>query len=108
MIAFYPPTAHTPSFLQRCEKWMLQWWWTAVFFLICLAAYENAAQSCNQEIRALQRQLIALDREKVQLIEYQQDLQLQVQSESDPAWVELALIKGLGLVPEGQHKVYFE
>ena len=38
----------------------------------------------------------------------QRDLKLQVASQSDPAWIELALIKGLGLVPEGYTKIYYK
>lgn len=33
---------------------------------------------------------------------------LEINSQSDPAWVELMLMKNLGLVPEGQIKVFFD
>ena len=41
------------------------------------------------------------------LLEEKEDLKLQINSQKDPAWIELTLMKGLGLVPEGQLKVYF-
>lgn len=37
-----------------------------------------------------------------------EELLRQIQSQSDPEWIELVLMKRLGLVPEGQTKVYFE
>lgn len=37
-----------------------------------------------------------------------EDLTLQIESQSDPAWIEMLLMKKLGVVPEGQVKVYFE
>ena len=36
------------------------------------------------------------------------ELLRQLHSQSDPEWIELVLMKRLGLVPEGQIKVYFE
>lgn len=36
------------------------------------------------------------------------DLLLQIRSQNDPEWVELTLMRRVGLVPEGQVKVYFE
>ncbi len=36
------------------------------------------------------------------------DLLMQIQSQSDHAWVELLLKKHLGMVPCGQTKVYFD
>lgn len=35
-------------------------------------------------------------------------LELEIHSQSDPLWIQLALMKGLGLVPEGQRKVLFQ
>lgn len=49
----------------------------------------------------------ALLEQKKQVEEEHQDLLLHVHSESDPAWMELVLMKRLGLVPEDQVKVYF-
>jgi hypothetical protein len=46
------------------------------------------------------------NRKKVALVE-QEDLIRQVNSQSDPAWIQLVLMKGLGVVPEDQIKVYF-
>jgi hypothetical protein len=35
-------------------------------------------------------------------------LLMQIHSQSDPAWIELTLMRVLGTVPENQTKVYFK
>lgn len=37
-----------------------------------------------------------------------EDLLMQIESQSDPAWIELLIKKHLGMVPYGQTKVYFD
>lgn len=37
----------------------------------------------------------------------QEELMQQINSQSDPLWVQLILMKVLGLVPEGQKKIHF-
>ena len=61
----------------------------------------------RQVLEVLKCQLYALQSEKKFLLEEKQDLKLQINSQNDPAWIELTLMKGLGLVPEGQLKVHF-
>lgn len=58
--------------------------------------------------KALQEHLEALHYQKGQLLEEHEDLVLQIHSQSDPAWIQLTLMKGLGLVPDGQMKVFFQ
>jgi len=49
-----------------------------------------------------------LEKKKQDVLEAQGDLLLQIQSQSDPAWVEMVLRRNLGMISEGQVKVYFE
>jgi hypothetical protein len=49
-----------------------------------------------------------LEIEKQLALQEREDLLLQIASQSDPAWIELVLMKGLGLVPKGYKKVYFK
>ncbi len=44
---------------------------------------------------------------KAKNLELQQCLEQQINSQSDLAWLELTLMKGLGLVPENDQKVFF-
>ena len=45
--------------------------------------------------------------EKEIVMQERDELQLQVDSQDDPAWIEMLLKQKLGVVPEGQTKVYF-
>jgi hypothetical protein len=65
-------------------------------------------QRKEEEYQILQKRLGDLEVEKKVALENREDLLLQISSQSDPAWIQLMLMKGLGLVPEGQQKVYFK
>jgi len=90
------------------EKVIHQYWWVFVFIAVCFGLYAHASQKKQKAIFALESHLQQLHREKQQLLQEKEELQLNINSQSDPAWVELTLMKGLGLVPEGQVKVYFD
>lgn len=76
--------------------------------LIILALiHGHSSEAHLQELSALRSQLSQLQQEMTQLRGKNEDLTLQINSQSDPEYVELILRKGLGLVPEGQTKVYF-
>jgi hypothetical protein len=60
------------------------------------------------EMTLLERRLQALEEEKRVAILEKEDLLLQIESQSDPAWIDLTLKRRLGMVPEGERKVYFE
>jgi hypothetical protein len=90
------------------EKVIQQYWWVFVFIAVCFGLYAHASQKKQKAILALESHLQQLHSEKQQLLQEKEDLQLNINSQSDPAWVELTLMKGLGLVPEGQVKVYFD
>ena len=83
-------------------------WWMVTFLLLsALFFWQNSrkthyvAQDLEHRFREIleQKRLVAMERE---------DLLLQIQSQSDPKWVELVLMRRLGLTPVGQTKVYFE
>ncbi len=82
-------------------------WWVVFFVAVCAFVYFNAAQKKEEVILSLDSHLQALNSEKAALLQEKEDLLLQINSQSDPAWIQLTLMKGLGLVPEGQMKVYF-
>jgi hypothetical protein len=82
-------------------------WWVVLFILLSGVVYAQAVQKKQDVFLSLERHLEALQSEKKALLVEQEDLNLQVNSQGDPAWIELTLMKGLGLVPEGQMKVYF-
>jgi hypothetical protein len=70
--------------------------------------FEHSVKQRDQEYIKLYHQLIEL-RETRRLAQAEHEKLLRhINSQSDPAWIELTLMKGLGLVPEGQTKVYFQ
>lgn len=83
-------------------------WWVVLFIAACSLIYLNFGDKKNEVIASLDNHLKHLMLEKAALLQEKEDLLLQVNSQSDPAWIQLTLKKGLGLVPEGQKKVYFQ
>ena len=83
-------------------------WWIVAFFLLCHIGYDLGLQHWHYEYSNLSRHLLNLEEEKKSVLSLQEDLRYQVYSQSDHAWVELTLMKGLSLVPEGQVKVFFK
>ena|SRR5437899_5815824 len=83
-------------------------WWVAVFVLFSYGLYSHGVQKKKDVLAELQGRFLELHGEKQLAIATQEELRLQVQSQDDPAWIEMTLMKGLGLVPEGQRKVYFQ
>lgn len=86
---------------------LIRSWWLLLFLLCCGVALESALGRLHIDQAKLQEQWSALQIEKEKLLLEQADLKMQVNSQSDAAWVELTLMRKLGLVPEGQTKVYF-
>jgi hypothetical protein len=55
----------------------------------------------------LKDKMIELEALKREAIFQRDDLLLQIESQNDPEWIEMVLKTRLGVVPEGQKKVYF-
>jgi hypothetical protein len=89
------------------EEIILKSWWTILFFLTCFFAYDQAIKRRSREEMQLQKKLSYLYTEINSELEDRQELQLQLNSQNDPTWIELILMKSLGLVPESQTKVLF-
>ncbi len=96
-----------PRHSRLFEELLQKSWWVILFFLICLFAYDHAMKKRHQEETQLKKKLEDIRYEKSIAMEKQEELKLQIASQTDPAWIEMTLMKGLGLVPEGQKKVLF-
>jgi hypothetical protein len=80
------------------------------FFLFLAGAalfYFHSIRAKNHAYDEMTIQLHKLEKEKSEAQIVHTDLVLQIQSQSDPAWVEMVLKRNLGMVREGQVKVYF-
>ncbi|HEY5260120.1 MAG TPA: hypothetical protein VIJ46_05665, partial [Rhabdochlamydiaceae bacterium] len=62
----------------------------------------------NRDVAELKERLYDLELKRQCVLEVKDDLELQIRSQSDPEWIQMTLMKGLGVVPEGQTKVYFK
>lgn len=96
------------SIARLLEQFFLQSWWVILYTIICYMLFENGMNTRDQEYAKLQQQFIDLEKQKKEVLALQEKLLLEINSQSDPAWVELVLMKGMGLVPENQIKVFFD
>lgn len=65
-------------------------------------------QRKKDEVRMLEKRLAEMEEELASLEGQESDLLLALQSQADPAWVELVLMRELGVVPENWLKVHFQ
>lgn len=89
------------------EFFFLRSWWVILFILCCYLCYEQGLKKRDSDFAKLHHQFLELTKEKALVSAQQENLLLQVNSQSDPEWIELILMRGLGLVSEGQTKVIF-
>lgn len=92
---------------QRLEETFASLWWVALFILGCYLCFEHGLIKKDRDFKMLLSHYQSLVKQKETLVAQHDRLTRQINSQSDPAWVELTLMKGLGLVPEGQTKVLF-
>lgn len=78
-----------------------------MFFLVCFFAYDQAVKRRNREEEKLRIKLNELKCDKERELAQQEELKREILSQNDETWIELTLMKRLGLVPEGQTKVHF-
>jgi hypothetical protein len=96
------------KFMHLLEITFIQSWWVILFALFCYILFEQGAKVRQRDYAKLTEQLDNLEKQKLEAKVLQEDLLLQINSQSDPAWIELVLMKGLGVVPEGQTKYFFK
>jgi hypothetical protein len=82
-------------------------WWMFLFLALCYLLYSQGMHKKKQVLAEIRQRLQGLEAEKQFAVQEHEDLLLRINSQSDPAWIQMTLMKGLGLVPEGQLKVYF-
>lgn len=90
------------------ESFIRRSWWMFLFLALCYLLYSHGIQKKQYVLDELRLRFKQMEQEKMLAMEVQGDLLLQIQSQSDPAWIQMVLMKGLGVVPEGQRKVYFQ
>lgn len=81
--------------------------WFYIVLAVAALFFIQALREKNRSYEAMVVQLHQLEKERDEALTLKKDLLLQVQSQTDPAWVEMVLKRNLGMVREGQVKVYF-
>lgn len=89
-------------------EFILKSWWTILVFLFSYFAFDQAMKRKESESQQLQKKLNFLIAEKERAEKEQEMLKLEIANQNDPAWIEMTLMRCLGLVPEGTTKVHFK
>lgn len=90
------------------RRLIIESWWVVLFCAGSFWVYAEAMHKKRGDEISLQQQMEMMLKQKQSLLEQYEDLKLQVNSQQDPAWVELTLMKELGVVPKGHVKVFFQ
>lgn len=84
-----------------------KYWWVIAFCLLSYITYDQVMKSRGRDLAEVEHQIHLLQGEKQLVMNEKEDLLLKINSQSDPAWIELMLMKELGVVPDGHLKVHF-
>lgn len=83
-------------------------WFFCFLLVFFLAVYSIASEKKKKTLDKLKFRHENLLLAKAMALKDHSSLVLQIESQNDPEWVQLVLKRKLGLVPEGQEKVFFE
>ncbi len=81
-----------------------------IFLFLALLSffYFHGMHNKNMVYQELVSRKSALEHERDLARLEKDELELLINSYADPTWLEMVLMKGLGMVPKGQVKVYFK
>lgn len=97
------------SFLTKMiEEVFVKSWWVILFLLISFIGYDIGIKKRNNSLNELKFKYDNLLKEKQVVLNKKEDLLLRLNSQSDPAFIEMVLMKELGVVPENKIKVHFK
>jgi hypothetical protein len=82
-------------------------WWVFLFCFLCISSYVQASRSRDSALTDLALRYCEMEQAKMAALREQEELSMRMHSEHDPAWIELVLMRELGVVPEGWIKVHF-
>lgn len=82
-------------------------WWVIVLVGAFSGLYFQGMREKALLLTDLETRLKGLEQEKLLAQQQKQELLMEIESHSDPAWIELRLMEELGMTPQGSVKVYF-
>jgi hypothetical protein len=98
--------------MQRREivrmSWVQKSWWVILFCMAVGLVYLHALKNRNAALKEIGFRLGEMDKEKLRVLQEKEDLQMRISSQNDPAWIEMVLMREIGVVPEGWIKVHFK
>ncbi len=97
----------TTQYFTLLKEQLFSLWWVFFFALLCFICYEQGIKIRNEQYHAFSKQLQELKNETQRALALQTELSAQIQGQNDNEWIELLLMKELGVVPEGYKKIYF-
>jgi hypothetical protein len=89
------------------KSWWRAWWWVGCVCLAAASVFIHFIQGKKAQVAELSCRFEKLQSQKLLALQERESLQLQIASQSDPSWIEMILIRDLGVVPEGWVKVHF-
>jgi len=92
----------------RLQSFFFRCWWTILVLVFAYGFYLHGMQKKRDLLTRMKEKMSYLESELELAKESREHLLRQIESQSDPAWIELLMRKHLGMVPSGQTKVYFE
>ena len=95
--------------MSRSRFWsqVAQYWWVFAFCILATAIYVPSIRSRKLALSELQFRFSELEKETLLAVQNRECLEQQIASQTDPAWVEMVLLRELGVVPDGFLKVHF-
>lgn len=100
--------------LERCavewkvSSWFRKTWWVAAFCAVALLVFGHAMKNRTAAIAELRFRLSEAEKMSLLATREKEELAQRIASQSDPAWIELVLLREVGVVPEGFLKVHFK
>lgn len=82
--------------------------WVPLFLLLCYGVHWKGMCKKKEQERDLKTRYGLLQKDLHAALQQREEYLNQIQSQKDPRWIEMMLMKELGVVPDGQTKVYFK
>ena len=82
-------------------------WWAILFIGVLSFVYFQGMHEKSLLLHELQGRLKGLEQEKLLAQQTQDELLMEIHSQTDPAWIELRLMEEMGMTPQGAVKIYF-
>lgn len=88
--------------------WYRRWSWVLVFCLVTTFVYSQSIKRKRALVQEYSFRLSEMDKQQRLVCSELEYLQLKIASINDPDWIELILMRDLGVVPDGYLKVHFK